>query len=126
MELLRLVSLNARKSFGGHIMFTHNIFKSRTATLLLLQSIALSSMFGAPTLAQGVERQTAATTTDVVNRDKTELKSKIALVQSPIAAREWVVPLTGKAVKVQHSLPTYKEIENYSYDLGGNLPGAGI
>ncbi len=113
-------------------MFTK--IKAKVALLVLVPSIALSGMFQA---VQGAESETATkavSATTLVRtpdrtlnspRDLSDAHSKLALVEGSVETREQVVPLAGKAVKVKpHS--TYKEIENFSYDLGGNMPGGGI
>jgi hypothetical protein len=106
-------------------MFIRKNLRSGITLLVLLQSIAFSGI-ATPASAQEVEANTTTKpVVDSVTVKKAEDKDKLALVQGTIEA-SGTTTRHGKAVKVKSSLPTYKQIEDFSFDMGGNLPGAGI
>jgi hypothetical protein len=111
-------------------MFTLKNLKSGITLLVLLQSIALSGTLATPSLAQEAGAETTVKPVETMQADKVEdsaqSKAKLALVQGAIEASGTVVRHSGKAAKVEPSLPNYKQIEDFSFDMGGNLPGAGI
>jgi hypothetical protein len=108
-------------------MFTVKNLKSGITSLVLLQSIALSGMLATPSLAQEVEANATVKPVEAIKAEKADDRSnKLALVQGTIEASGTVDRHAGKALKGKRSLPTYKEIENFDFDMGGNLPGAGI
>ena len=107
-------------------MIKNHALRARITLLVLLQSIVFGGMSVTSSFARGAESDATIKPVTVVEKGESQGQSKLALAQSTVEVRGTEAPLKGKAVKVKPSLPTYKEIENYSYDMGGNLPGAGI
>ncbi len=109
---------------------TLNTLKRKVTALVLGQCIIFGGISATATFAKAHARAHANNSQTELVVPNTDAKDKLALAEGIAIHEEDRSLSSGKVHRLKsrgkENLPTYAEIENGDYDLGGELPSMGI